>query len=172
VLRAPDGYHELFLELLAEPVAALGFELWGKSLLLEEGLLRVAVLRTETRNDWPFQYTLMVGHTCLRDWKDRMPAPPSRAPSDWPIKAAPSRARELAGPFRYEPDLDRPLVHDEMDETRLEEQLTDMADALVAAVPAFPETLHPEIVLRELRRHTTGFWTERRWIEDYERFFL
>lgn len=172
MLRAPAGYHERFLELLAGPVEALGFEPWGKSLLLEEGLLRVAVLRTETRNDWPFRYTLLVGHTCLRDWKDRLPAPPSREPSDWPIKAAPSQARELAGPFRYEPDLVSSWPHDEMDETRLEQQFTDMADALLAAVPAFPETLHPEIVLQELRRATTGFWTEQRWIEDYERFFL
>ena len=29
-----------------------------------------------------------------------------------------------------------------------------------------------EIVLRELRRSNTGFWTEQRWIEDCERFVL
>src|ERR1700712_1820801 len=98
--RAPDGYHELFVEHLAEPTAAMGFRLWGKSLLLEDGLLRVAVLRTELRADWPFKYTLVVGHTCLRDRKDRLPAPVSREPQEWPIKTAPTRARELAGPFR------------------------------------------------------------------------
>jgi hypothetical protein len=168
--RAPDSFHELFARHLAEPVAAVGFRPWGKSLLLEDGLMRVAVLRTERRSNWPFEYTLAVSHLCLRDRTDRLPPPPSREPTDWPVTAPPSQAVALAERFRYESPHGATWPHDRMDERHLERQLTTIADALIAAVPRFAKALAPRVVLDQLKRRHTDAWIELRWIEDYEAY--
>jgi hypothetical protein len=82
-----------FEELVLPPALDVGFEPWGKSLWMERDGLQVGVLRTELRNTWPFQLTLVVRHDCLRDFEDRVPPPRSRNVSEYPVKARRRRRR-------------------------------------------------------------------------------
>jgi hypothetical protein len=160
-------FGELFERLVAVPVAAVGFERWGKGLRWESEGLRVAVLRTELRNIWPFAFTLVVGHAFLRDFDERCPAPWSRNPSEYPIKARPSEIAQLVRKFRYEPwNLGR-YPQDEMSDRKAESQLERMGEELVRWVPVMPERLTPLVVLEGIRIRGEGAWCEQRWVEDY-----
>jgi len=46
---------------------------------------------------------LIARHVCLRDFDDRVPPPRARKPSEYPVKAAPSKAKSLVKRYRYEP---------------------------------------------------------------------
>ena len=160
-------FDPLFQELLAAPFAAIGFEAWGKSLRWERDELRVALLRTELRNDWPFEFTLAVRHVFLRDFDDRKPAPWSRNPSEYPFKLLPSRVSSLLIDPRYEPmNLGR-YPGEAMSEVAVVDQLSTIADELVRCVPLLPRALTPAVVLEAIERHGEDAWCERRWIEDY-----
>ena len=160
-------FSEHFEELVAEPARRGGFESWGKGLWMQHDGVRVAVLRTETRNIWPFRFTLVAGHDCLRDFDDRCPPPRSPNPSEYPVKTRPSDARRLLKRYRYEPHNLGRWPADEMDDGHLRRQLSEIGGVLEEVGPQLPRCLTAEIVLRELERNGEGAWAEARWIEDY-----
>jgi hypothetical protein len=137
---------------------------------MERDGLRVAVLRTERYHMWPFSFTLVAGHDCLRDFDDRRPPPRSRNPSEYPVKAKPSDAKRLLKRYRYEPHNLGRWPADEMDDRHLPRQLSRIGGALQEAGPLLHRRLTPEVVLRELERHGEGAWAEARWMEDYREF--
>lgn len=168
VVRAAE-FDSLFRTHVVEPLRTVGFERWDSSLWFEDSGLRAAVLRTELRSTWPFKLTLAVGHDCLRDSQDRLPAPRSRNPSDYPIKLEPSAARSLLGRWRYVPyNLGR-FPADELTDGKVADQLLDVRSALADTFPGLLTTVTPDAVLRQLKQHGEGSWCERRWIADYER---
>jgi hypothetical protein len=163
-----------FEELVLPPALDVGFEPWGKSLWMERDGLQVGVLRTELRNTWPFQLTLVVRHDCLRDFEDRVPPPRSRNVSEYPVKAPPSKAKAVAKRYRYRPYNLGSYPSDMMDlggdRANVSRTLGKIGRALAEGVPQFAERLTPEALLREIERRGEGAWAEARWIEDYRRF--
>ena len=165
-----DEFNALFASLVTEPLAGVGFERWGKSLWFAGGGLRAAVLRTEQRNAWPFHLTLVVGHDCLRDFDDRLPAPRSRNVSEWPVKWQPSQSAQLGTErWRYTPWNLGSYPYDAVADDSAEEQLRAIASTILQVAPELPVSVSAEQVLERLRDQPQLAWCERRWIEDYER---
>jgi hypothetical protein len=166
-------FGEYFEELVLAPASDVGFEPWGKSLWMERDGLHVGVLRTELRNSWPFQLTLVVRHDCLRDFKDRMPPPRSHDVSEYPLKAPPSKAKAIAKRYRYRPynlgNYPSDVMDVDGDPATVRRTLDTIGRALAEGVPRFAERLTPEALLREIERRGEGAWAEARWIEDYRR---
>lgn len=163
-----------FEQLVVQPAAQAGFVPWGKSLWLARDGVEIAVLRTESRHMWPFELTLVLRHDCLRDFKDRVPPPPSRDPSEYPVKAPPSRAGKLVKRYRYRPyNLGR-FPSDEMpyagDEHAVRERLRAIGETLVEATPLLVHRLTPDVLVREIQRRGEGAWAENRWLEDYRSY--
>lgn len=154
-------------QLVVEPARRGGFEPCGKGLWMQRDGLRVAVLRTELRYIWPFQFTLVAGHDCWRDFDDRCPPPRSRNPSQYPVETRPSDARRLLKGYRYSRTTVGRWPADEMNDRHLRRQLSQIGGALEEVGPLLPRCLTAEIVLRELERKGEGVWAEARWIEDY-----
>ena len=157
----------LFVRHVVGPAERAGFARWGKGLWFERQGLRAALLRTELRYIWPFAFTLVVGHDCLRDFDDRLPAPRSRNPSEWPVKLRPSLARDLVDGWTYLPWNTGRWPADTMEDKVVAEQLAAIGDALAASFPEVIEHLTPAAVVQQLRRNGDSAWCERRWIADY-----
>lgn len=164
-----DDFTERFERLVAAPLAAVGFEPWGRSLWYERDGIGAALKRVELRNLWPFELSLLITHTGLRDTHDRPPGTRPKNPTDYPIAIAPSAASDLLGRrWRYRSNFGRP-PSDVMIERRVDRQLTAIATEVARTVPAVSGVLTPARMVDELRRHGEDAWIERRWIEDYER---
>ncbi len=165
-----EEFGALFGPLVVEPLVEVGFEPWGKSLWFTADGLRAALLRTDRRYVWPFQLTLVVGHDCLRDFEERLPAPRSRNVSEWPVKWQPSQATQLGtARWRYTPWNLGTYPQDTMVDGTVAEQLREIANALIEAMPRLLVSVSPEQVLRRLHGQQSPAWCERRWIDDYER---
>ncbi len=163
-----DAFESLFSQHVAEPARAVGFERWGKRLWFERDGLRAALLRTELRNVWPFELTLVVGHSCLRDFKGRQPAPRSGSPSEYPVKIKPSQTERLTTGYRYVPhNLGRP-PSDVLGDDTADAQLRQIGAALVEHLPSLSSCLTPQKVLAAIRRDGENAWCEQRWIDDYK----
>ena len=166
-VRAAD-FDLLFDSLVVEPTASAGFQRWGSGLWFEVGGLRAALLRTELRHTWPFAFTLVVGHTCLRNFVGQTSAR-SRNVSEWPIKVRPSQAPELAtAGWRYRPyNLGR-YPQDRMTAGEVQSQLAAIERGLSATFPAIVDQLTHTLMVEQLKRNGEQAWCEMRWIEDYE----
>jgi len=150
---------------------AVGFERWGKSLRWQhESGLRAAVLRTDRRYTWPFELTLVVGHTCLRDFEDRLPPHWSRGVPEYPVKARPSQATRLLVDFRYQPWNNWHCPRDQMADAIVEQQLEAIGQEVARCAPLLPKALTPGLLAEQIRNHGENAWCERRWIEDYLAF--
>jgi hypothetical protein len=163
-----DAFESLFALHVAEPARVVGFERWGKRLWFERDGLRVALLRTELRNIWPFELTLVVGHSCLRDFKDRQPAPRSASPSEYPIKIKPSQTAQLTTGYRYVPHNRGRWPSDVIGDDTAEAQLQQIGATLAQNLPSLSRDLTPQKVLAAIRRDSENAWCEQRWIDDYE----
>ncbi|WP_417541271.1 hypothetical protein [Microbacterium maritypicum] len=152
---------------MAAPAQTVGFERWGKRLWYEQDGLRVVLLRTELRNSWPFKLTLAVGHSCLRDFDGRQPAPRSASPSEYPIKIKPSQTAYLTDKYRYVPlNLGR-WPSDVMSDDTAEAQLQQIGAALAEHVPSLSRELTPQRMVASIKRYGQNAWCEQRWIDDY-----
>jgi hypothetical protein len=160
-------FEMLFDEHVATPAASVGFERWGKDLWFERDGVRAALLRTELRYIWPFEFTLVIGHSCLRDFDDSLPAPRSRDVSEYPIKLRPSDAVGLRHGLQYKPWNLGKYPQEMMQDGIVEEQLMRIGRVLVDSAPRFVCDVASEVVLAALLRDGEGAWCEQRWIEDY-----
>jgi hypothetical protein len=163
-----DVFESLFSRHVAEPAQAIGFERWGNRLWFERDGLRAALLRTELRNVWPFKLTLVVGHSCLRDFKDRQPAPRSASASEYPIKIKPSQTAQLTTGYRYVPHNLGRWPSDVMGDDTVDAQLQQMGATLAEHLPNLSRILTPQKVLAAIRRDGENAWCEQRWIDDYK----
>lgn len=166
-------FDPLFQRLVARPLAEKGFEPWGKSLFFQQDGLRAALMRSELRSTWPFAFTLLVSHDCLRDFDGRMPAPKSRVVNEWPIKMNPLDAPSLLGKWTYRPYNLNHGPKLEMRDGLVPEQLAEITRSIQATFPAVIPKLTPSVMLAQLREHGDILkdgqqaWCERQWIEDY-----
>lgn len=169
-MMGASTFERLFVQHLAEPATAVGFERWGKELWLDGPRgMRAAVIRTEARSTWPFELTLVLGHECLRDFEDRVPAPKTRNPSEWPIKIAPSKAADLLKRrWRYESHNLGRWPSDVMDDVAAIDQLQQIGMALTGTFPDVADVITPEAVRQQLAKRGEDAWCELRWVADYD----
>lgn len=156
-------FGELFKRHLVEPAAAVGFTQWGHHLWFESGPLTIVVLRSDRRSISPFDYTLALGHSFLRGFKEGSTLRGSQTPHWYPIKIKPSETPNLVKRFNYTPygyeKFPTEPVEGKKDLKRIAKSLE--------AVKWLQQIATPEKVLAELELRGTGGWDEQRWLADY-----
>lgn len=166
------AFNEVFDEVVAGPLVAVGAWQQGRRVFYADGSLMVALLRVEHRWIPPAELQLAVRHRLLRTMDDEEPTKPPTNPSEYPIRLRPSEADSLLSPrWRYSPVVGHGTPTDsigypEMTADQCRVVLKPIGTKLAEVVPQLSGRLSVERVFRSMQRFSSDTWIEQRWIED------
>ena len=170
---AAAEFNEVFDEVIAGPLTAMGAWQRGRRLFYSDDSLAIALLRVEHRWIPPAELQLAVRHHVLRTMDDEMPAEPPTNPLEYPIRVGPSRARTLlSSHWHYRPVVGQRGPSDSIgypamsvDECRA--ILAPIGVAVAEVLPHLSQHLCVERVLDSVERYGSDSWIEQRWMADF-----
>jgi hypothetical protein len=170
-------FDKAFDELVSEPLAKIGFQARGKSLLLFDRLNTVGLIRFGGRRSLPgtIAHVLCFRHSFLRDRSERVLSVPASEPFDYPYKFDVSALPSLPVlSWRYSPrNLNYPISRFAWQgrvQSDVEERLKALSDFLSGTFVPWSLSMTPQRVLAQIERYGENAWCERLWIEDYRRY--